>query len=55
LTSLGHPSKFQELSHLGSITARSEVVGVSQTLRALNRGATYVRQGGHHVGYWPTF
>jgi len=30
-------------------------VGVSQTLRRLTEGATYIRQGGHHVGYWPTF
>jgi len=22
---------------------------------ALNRDATYIRQGGHHVGHWPTF
>jgi len=22
---------------------------------ALNRGATYIRQGSHHVGHWPTF
>jgi len=35
LTSLGHPSKFQLVSHLGS--------------------ATYIRQGDHHVGHWPTF
>ena len=26
----------------------------SQTA-ALNRGATCIRQGGHHVGHWPTF
>jgi len=30
-------------------------VSVSQTV-ALNRGrATYIRQGGQHVGHWPTF
>jgi len=28
--------------------------GVSQTLRRWSEGATYIRQGGHHVGYWPT-
>ena len=21
----------------------------------LAKGATYIRQGGHHVGHWPTF
>jgi len=31
------------------------VVGVSQTLRRWTEGVTYVRQGGHHVGHWPTF
>ena len=31
------------------------VVGVSQTLRRWTEGATYIRQGGHHVGHWPTF
>jgi len=31
------------------------VVGVSQTLRRWTEGATYVWQGDHHVGHWPTF
>jgi len=31
------------------------VVGVSQTLRRWTEGATYIRQGGHRVGHWPTF
>ena len=31
------------------------VVGVSQTLRRWTEGATYIRQGGHHVGHCPTF
>jgi len=31
------------------------VVGVSQTLRRGTEGATYIRQGDHHVGHWPTF
>jgi len=53
--SLGHPSYFQRLPHLGSITARHVVVGVSQTVRRWTQGATYVRQGDHHVGHWPTF
>ena len=31
------------------------VVGVSQTLRGFTEGATYIRQGGHQVGHWPSF
>ena len=31
------------------------VVGVSQNLRCWTEGATYIWQGGHHVGHWPTF
>ena len=27
----------------------------SQTLRRWAQGATYIRQGDHHVGHWPTF
>ena len=53
--SLGHPCKFQRVSRLGSLTARHLVVVVSQTLRRWTEGATYVRQGDHHVGHWPTF
>jgi len=30
-------------------------VGVSQTLRRWTEGATYIRQGGHQAGHWPTF
>jgi len=53
--SLGHPSYFQRLPRLSSVTARHLVVGVSQTLRRWTEGATYVWQGDHHVGHWPTF
>jgi len=55
LTSLGHPCKFQLVSRLGSVTARHLVVGVSQTLWRWTEGTTYIRQGDHHVGHWPTF
>jgi len=24
-------------------------------MRRWTEGATYIRQGGHHVGHWPTF
>ena len=53
--SLGHPCKFQRVSRLGSVTARHLVVSVSQTLGRWTDGATYVRQGDHQVGHWPTF
>jgi len=29
--------------------------GISQTLRRSAEGATYIRQGGHHVGHRSTF
>ena len=53
--SLRHPCKFQRVLRLGSVTARHLVVGVSQTLWRWTEGATYVRQGDHHVGHWPTW
>ena len=55
LTSLGYPCKFQLVSRVGSVTAQHLVVGVSQTLRRRTEGATYIRQGDHQVGHWPTF
>jgi len=55
LTSLGYPCKFQLVSRLGSVTARHLVVDVSQTLRRWTDGATYIGQGDHQVGHWPTF
>jgi len=38
--------------YIGSVTARHSV---SQTLRCSAEGATYIRQGGHHVGHRPSF
>jgi len=55
LASLRHPCKFQWVSRLGSITARHSSSGRQPNFAAFNRGATYIRQGGHHVGHWPTF
>ena len=40
----GTPANFNGFSRLGSVTARHLVVG-----------ATYIRQGDHHVWLWPTF
>ena len=51
----GTPANFIGFRVLGLVTARHLVVGVSQTLRRWTEGATYVRQGDHHVGHWPTY
>ena len=34
---------------LAALLHRTRIVGISQTLRSWAEGATYVRQGGHHV------
>jgi len=46
----GHPYKIQQRLRLGSVTAGQSSVSDSQTLRRWTEGATYVRQGDHHVG-----
>jgi len=51
----GTATNFNGFCVFGSFTARHLVVGVSQTLRRLTEGVTYVRQGDHQVGHWPTF
>ena len=38
LSSLGHPSKFQRVSRLGSVTARHSSSGRQSNVAALNRG-----------------
>ena len=52
--SLGHPSKFQRVRILAAFLHGTLLMGVCQTLRRWTEGATYIRQGGHHVGHWPT-
>ena len=51
----GTPANFNEFRVLAALLHGSQVVSVSQTLRCWTEGATYVRQGDHHVGHWPTF
>jgi len=46
------PPHFNGFGVLAALLHGILVVGVSQTLR---RCATYIRQGDHHVGHWPTF
>jgi len=51
----GTPANFNGFRVLASLLHSTLVVGVSQSLRHWTDGATYIRQGGHHVGHWPTF
>jgi len=51
----GTPANFNGFRVLAALLHGSQVVGVKQTLRHWTEGATYVRQGDHHVGHWPTF
>jgi len=51
----GTPPNFNGIRILAALLHSSKVVSVSQTLRCWTEGATYVRQGDHHVGHWPTF
>jgi len=46
----GTPANFNGFCVLAALLHGSQVVSLSQT-----EGATYVRQGDHHVGHWPTF
>ena len=49
------PANFNGFRVLAALLHGTPVVGISQTLRRGTEGATYIRQGGHHVGHWPTF
>jgi len=51
----GTAANFNGFRVLAALLHRTPVVGVSQTLRRLTEGATYIWQGSHHVGHWPTF
>jgi len=53
---LGHPTyNVNGFRVLAALLHGTLVVGVNQTLRRWTEGATYIRQGGHHVGHWPAF
>jgi len=49
------PANFNGFRVLIALLHGTPVVGVSQTLRRWTEGATYIRQGDHHVAHWPTF
>jgi len=51
----GTPANFNGFRVLAALLHGTLVVGVNQTLRRWTEGATHIRQGGHHVGHWPTF
>jgi len=51
----GTPANFNGFHVLAVLLHGTPVLGVSQTLRRLAEGATYIWQGGHHIGHWPTF
>jgi len=51
----GTPANSNGFPVLAALLHGTLVVGVSQTLRRWTEGATCIRQGGHHVGHWPTF
>ena len=51
----GTPANFNGFRVSAALLHDTLVVGVSQTLGHWTEGATYIRQGGHHVGHWPTF
>jgi len=51
----GTPANFNGFRVFAALLHGTLVMGVSQTLRRWTEGATYIRQGGHHVGHWPTF
>jgi len=50
----GSPANFNGFCILAALLHGTPVLSISQTA-AFNRGATYIWQGGHHVGHWPTF
>ena len=51
----GTPAHFNGFRVFAALLHGTLVVGASQTLRRWTEGATYIRQGGHHVGHWHTF
>jgi len=51
----GTPVNFNGFRDLAALLHGTLVVGISQTLWRWTEGATFIQQGGHHVGHWPTF
>ena len=53
--SLGTSANFKGFRVLAVLLHGTSVVGISQTLLHWTEGATYIWQGGHHVGHRPRF
>jgi len=51
----GTSSYFNRYRVLAALLHGTLLVGVSQTLQRWTEDATYIWQGDHHVGHWPTF
>jgi len=51
----GTPANLNGFRILAALLHGTVAAGVSQTLRRSTEGDRYIRQGGHHVGHWPTF
>ena len=51
----GTSANFNGFRVLAGLLHGTVVVGISQTLQRWTEGTTYIRQGGHYVGHWPTF
>jgi len=51
----GTPANFNGFCILAALLHSTLVVGVRETLWHWTDGATYIWQGGHQVGHWPTF
>ena len=51
----GTPANFNRFRVLAALLHGSQVLGISHTLRRWTEGATYIRQGSHHIEHWPTF
>jgi len=50
----GTPANFNGFRILAALPHTTLVVGISQTWRHWTEGTTYIWQGGHHIGTWPT-
>jgi len=51
----GTPANFNGFRISAVLLHGTLVLGISETLRRWTEGATYIWQGGHHIGHWPTF
>jgi len=50
----GTPANYTGLRVLAALL-HGTLLGVSEILRRLTEGATYIRQADRHAGRWPTF